>query len=350
MAILYGAAPNDAAALDGSLNQLTSIALPASNGACALQARDQANDSYVALVDGSGKQQGTGDGKVISASKVRPGKQASESKFQTACGVTNVTISTDSFLGSGTQNNDPASGVYETELSFSYTGTDGKPYFATAILRGDPVTGVSQSLSVTASGLLTSFALSSPAVSPGSADTAIFGLVFAASVQNLDASDFQTSAGTVSVTGSGARYDIRVSAIPEGSTAALSFSASQNIQDLNGVGLATPSLTVSYERQAASPTPPGPTPPGPTPPGPIQPGPIPTPTPLPVPSGTTPGSSSANGAPPPSSPTAQAANLLLGDLQGRAALSHYASRGRQRLSLGAAAGLLPHAGEATIAP
>ncbi len=89
-----------------------------------------------------------------------------------------------------------------------------------------------------------------PTTSPGIEAEATFTVTFNEPVQNVDVTDFVSTKGTVSVAGSGDTYTVTVSGIAEGETADLSFAAGQNITDMFGNALATPTTTASYTRAA----------------------------------------------------------------------------------------------------
>lgn len=96
--------------------------------------------------------------------------------------------------------------------------------------------------------VLGSFVRTTPTASPGIEAEATFTVTFNEPVQNVDDTDFVSTKGSVSVAGSGDTYTVTVSGLAEGETATLSFAGSQDITDMFGNALSTPTTTASYAR------------------------------------------------------------------------------------------------------
>lgn len=299
--------PSLAMAVNGSLNKDLAVALPGGSGDCSLNAFDSGSVSHVGVTSTSKGEQRHAGGKRVANDKVRSGKGGDASKLQDNCLISNVTITNDLFSGANTRNNAASSGVFLMEYSFSYVGSNGMPYMATATLSADTNTGASKSIAAKIVSLIESFERQSPSGSPDTADTATFALVFSGEVTSLDKTDFTTSAGSLSVVGTdgGRSYLITVSGIDLGEPATVGFAASHNISlsDFN-TALPTPTATASYQRQASAPPPP------------------PAPLPAPVPSKDA--AASPQGL--------KAASYLIGDLQGRQSQMLYSGRTPSRLS------------------
>ncbi len=90
--------------------------------------------------------------------------------------------------------------------------------------------------------------LSAPQSSPGFADTAVFSLLFDKNMRYVDVTDFSTTTGSLSLSGSGASFSLTVSGIALQATATVSFAPGQNIEDASGNPFVDPGLSASYQR------------------------------------------------------------------------------------------------------